>query len=271
MVSTKSQYILGSSDLELERLGFQHGIWEPLTRELLARAHVSAGAHCLDVGCGPGFTTQLLRELVGASGSVVALDESPRWREVVEARIAAEAWSNVRFELGRIESAELPDAHFDRVFMRWVLSFVPEPTRALARLRETLKPGGLLVIQDYNHEGVSLFPESAGFRAVIRATRAWYAKSGGDTFVMGRLPGYLRAAGFKLIELEPRVLSGGPSSPAFRWAGAFFPHYSQKLVEEDLMTASERADFLRDWALRAQDPDALFFSPIVAGAIACIA
>ena len=127
---------------------------------------------------------------------------------------------------------------------------------------------GRFALQDYNHVGVSLFPESAGFRAVVRATRELYRQAGGDTFVAGRVPAYFRRAGLELVEFRPNVLAGGPASGPFRWAGLFFPHFSLKMVEKGLLTADERAQFLAEWAARERDPDALFFSPIVVDAAA---
>jgi ubiquinone/menaquinone biosynthesis C-methylase UbiE len=265
---TSNTYILGANDHELARLEFQHSVWEQPTRELLGRAGARPGLRTLDAGAGPGCVTELLRELVGSSGRVVALDEAERWQPVHERRIAERGWSNVEFRRTRLEQAELEPQAYDLIYLRWVLSFVPEPAPVLERLARALAPGGRIVVHDYNHEGISLFPESPGFRASVRATRAWYAKSGGDTFVMGHLPRHLRAAGLKVVEHMPRVLCGGPESPAFRWAGAFFPHYSATMVEQGLMSAAERELFLREWAERERDPDSMFYSPIVTGTIA---
>jgi ubiquinone/menaquinone biosynthesis C-methylase UbiE len=276
----EQDYILGANDHELARLDFQHDVWSGVTRELLERAGVRSGERVLDAGAGPGFATALIRELVGERGRVLALDEAERWRPVHEQRNAERGWSNVAFRVAKLEQlgvggdghatgrGDIEPGSFDVVYLRWVLSFVPDPVRVLANLARALAPNGRLVVHDYNHEGISVFPESAGFRASIRATRAWYASAGGDTFVMGHLPRHLRAAGLRVVEHLPRVLCGGPDSPPFRWAGAFFPHYSRRMVEAGLMTVAERDQFLREWSERERDPDAMFFSPIVTGTIA---
>lgn len=77
-----------------------------------------------------------------------------------------------------------------------------------------------------------------------------------------------RAAGLETVALAPHVLCGAPGSPAFRWAGRFFPHFSQKMQDEGLLAPEERALFLAEWRAREADPDALFFSPIVVDALA---
>jgi hypothetical protein len=63
-------------------------------------------------------------------------------------------------------------------------------------------------------------------------------------------------------------MSGGPDSPAFRWAGRFFPHFSAKMRALGLLSTEEHELFLAEWAERERDPDALFFSPYVVDALA---
>ncbi|MFN0008885.1 MAG: class I SAM-dependent methyltransferase [Planctomycetota bacterium] len=262
-----THYPLGTSDAELDRLRFQHEVWGGKTRAFLDRIGVKPGLRVLDLGCGPGFVTFELAERVGAGGEVVALDESPRWIEHVEGEIRRLGVSNVRAVRSRIQEADFETESFDLVFARWVLSFLPSPGDVVARLSRCLAVGGAFAFQDYNHEGVSLFPESEGFRAIVRATRAMYAQSGGDTWVAGRTGAIFRKAGLETESVVPNVICGGPDSPAFRWAGLFFPHFSVAMEQKGLLTAAERRQFLAEWAAREQDPDALFFSPIVVDAI----
>jgi SAM-dependent methyltransferase len=266
-VSTTS-YPLGTNPEELERLRYQHEVWGPVTRAFLDRLDLPRGARVVDLGCGPGFVTAELAARVGRAGEVLAIDESPRWIEHVEQTIEHHGWTNVRTQTARLEDAELDPEHHDLCFARWVLSFVHDPAAIVQRFARALKPRGLFALQDYNHEGVSLFPPSEGFRAVVRATRELYRRSGGDVWIAGRAPELFRSAGLELVSLTPTVLCGGPRSPAFRWAGLFFPVFSQRMVDQGLLTPEERSLFLSDWSARERNPDALFFSPIVVDAVA---
>jgi len=262
-----SHYPLGTSDAELDRLRFQHEVWGEETRAFLDRIGVMPGARVLDLGCGPGFVAFELAERVGPRGEVVALDESPRWIEHVEGESRRLGVSNVRAVRSRIQEADFEAGSFDLVFARWVLSFLRSPGEVVARLASSLADGGAFAFQDYNHEGVSLFPESEGFRAVVRATRAMYAQAGGDTWVAGRTGAIFREAGLETESVVANVICGGPGSPAFRWAALFFPHFSGVMEQKGLLTAAERRRFLAEWAERERDPDAMFFSPIVVDAI----
>lgn len=255
--------MLETGDRELQRLGFQHEVWGGVTERFLDRLAVRPGARILDLGCGPGFVLDSLARRAGPSGSVVALDESPRWIEHLHAREPRPGEAPIEVRRARLEDLAAPAGGFDLIFARWVLSFPANVDRIVARLADALAPGGVLAVEDYQHEGIALFPDSPGFRAAIRATRALYRGRGGDPFIAARLPGLMRRAGLEVVDMTPNVLCGGPQSPAFRWAGAFFPHYSKSLAEQGLMSEAEREQFLAEWEAAAANPDAMFFSPYV--------
>src|SRR3954471_10837995 len=78
-------YLLGTHDEELDRLGFQHSLWRDYATALWNRAGFSPGNRILDVGCGPGFGTLDLSQLTGPAGRVVAVDLSPKYVDHVRA------------------------------------------------------------------------------------------------------------------------------------------------------------------------------------------
>jgi ubiquinone/menaquinone biosynthesis C-methylase UbiE len=264
-MTESAEYLLGTNDSELDRLGVQHAIWRDLAEAVLDRAGVGPGMTVLDLGCGPGFVTEELARRVGPSGRVVALDESPRWHEVLRARDFA---APVELVQAKIQEADLGEDRFDAVFSRWVFSFFDDLDSVCSQVQRALRPGGRLVVQDYNHEGVSVFPKSAGFEAVIRATREYYRRAGGNSWVMGSLPAAAKRAGLTLTELHPNVMVGGNQSPVFQWLDVFFPRFSGTFLEEDLITVAEQAQFLTEWAALKTNPDALFYSPMVVDMIA---
>ncbi len=71
------------------------------------------------------------------------------------------------------------------------------------------------------------------------------------------------AGGLDLFDYRPTVLCGGPGSPAFRWADAFFPTHSEGMVAAGGLTSADRERFLREWAEHLADPGAVFFTPIL--------
>ncbi len=261
-----TEYILGSSDHELERLELQHEVWGEVTQRFLDRLGLPEGGHVMDAGAGPGFVVETLRERVGVGGRVTAVDVSPRWvshlRDVAKAR----DWRNV--DVVESDVGDLTGYQVDGIFLRWVLAFLSDRQRVVSQLASCLAPGGVLGIVDYNHEGVSLFPRSDSFDAVIRGVRDFYRSRGGDPWVMGQINRLFVDAGLEPCVFEPYVIAGGPESPAFRWADAFFPFHTQGMVDAGVLGRGDREAFMREWDARKADASTLFFSPIVVGAAA---
>ncbi len=82
---TEHDYVLGTHDDELIRLGLQHRVWRPRALDVWRRAGFTVGQTLLDVGCGPGYATADLAGIVGDRGQVVAVDRSERFLEVLRA------------------------------------------------------------------------------------------------------------------------------------------------------------------------------------------
>ena len=62
-------YVLGTHDEEIARLGLQHRVWRPRALDAWTRAGFTQGQTLLDVGCGPGHASVDLAELVGPLSS----------------------------------------------------------------------------------------------------------------------------------------------------------------------------------------------------------
>jgi trans-aconitate 2-methyltransferase len=94
----------------------------------------------VDIGCGPGNSTELLvRRYPGAK--VSGMDSSPDM--LAQAR---QALPNVDFELDQIESWK-PEQSYDVIFSNAVLQWLPDHATLLPRLAGYLKPGGTLAFQ----------------------------------------------------------------------------------------------------------------------------
>jgi len=256
-------YLLGVNKSEFDRLRFQHSIWSPVTMKLFQRIGVQRGWQCLDVGAGPGFVSFDLRELVGSEGAVTALEPSPFYLQWLKDRAASNHWTNVHCLQGTAETATLPSHSFDLVFVRWVIAFVPDPEQFLIPLFRALKPGGVIAIQDYYYEGLSLFPHGGPCDEMSSIVRAYYRFGGGDPYVTGRIPPILRAHGLTLTDFTPTCMSGGPSSEIMDWAYQFFEIHIPLMAEKGVLSHDQSLALMADWNAHRKNPDALFFSPLV--------
>jgi ubiquinone/menaquinone biosynthesis C-methylase UbiE len=124
--------------------------------EIVAALELSPGMTVADIGAGTGLFTRLFAEKVGATGKVYAVDVSPQFL----AHIAAEAKSRGRKHVVTVQGSQnttnLPRDSVDLVFLSDVYHHLEQPQKILASIRQALRPGGKLVVIEFDRvEGQS--------------------------------------------------------------------------------------------------------------------
>jgi trans-aconitate 2-methyltransferase len=126
-------------------------------RDLLAQVPLRKPRLVVDLGCGPGNSTELLIERFPQS-EIIGLDSSPDMlrkarerlpqRDFVEADIAS--WQ--------------PGPDTDLIFSNAVLQWLPDNRSVMRRLLEALQPGGVLAVQmpDNTREPALRFQREVG-------------------------------------------------------------------------------------------------------------
>jgi ubiquinone/menaquinone biosynthesis C-methylase UbiE len=261
--SSEQDYLLGANLPELERLRFQHEVWGELTRSFLKRLQVRNGWKCLDVGAGPGFVALDLAKMVGDLGELTLLEPSQLFLDYFQQQNAGKLSTPVRLIRGTVEETSLPTRYYDLIFIRWVIGFVSKPEQFLAKLFKALRPGGILAIQDYYYEGLSLFPKGGPFDRVPDLVRKYYESSGGDPYVTGKIPAWFRRHHIQLIDYTPNSQAGGNTSKIMAWAEQFFVLHLPRMAEKGLISSREANEIIADLQAHRKNPDAFFFSPVV--------
>ena len=110
-------------------------------QELLARVPLPEAARVVDLGCGPGNSTELLANRF-PTAKVVGTDNS-------EAMLASarERLPQARFELSDIATWAPQDQAPDLIYANAALQWVPDHEQLIPRLFAALAPGGVLAIQ----------------------------------------------------------------------------------------------------------------------------
>lgn len=272
--SVSPEYVLGTNQAELERLGLQHRLWSDAAHSLWRIAGIQPGSNVLDIGCGPGFATFDLAQIVGAAspgvqrGEVLAIDESEPYLGHVAQQCRVRGLSNVRtlrsdvMKLGSTDS--ISPGGFDAAYARWVFCFVSDPGAVVQGVRRSLKAGGRLVVQDYfDYERMSVAPRRVSFAAGVAATGKSWRLRGGDPDIMGRLPGMLEAAGFDVTHLGVNQRIARPGEPMWHWPQTFWHNFLPVLVGMGLLTEAQRQEWLRDWDELSRTPGAFALLPPV--------
>jgi len=137
-----------------------------------------------DIGAGTGLFTLLFAERVGKKGTVYAVDISPAFVKHITERAKQHGHERViKTVLNTVNSAELPPGSIDVAFLCDTYHHFEEPGKMLASIHRALRPGGRLIVIDFD-----LRKDSSKFiKERARAPKEVYFQE-------------IAAAGFKLID-----------------------------------------------------------------------
>ena len=109
-----------------------------------------AGERALDIGCGPGLTTEGLARAVGPSGSVLGIDIAQPMLTLAARRCAN--LPQVRFGRCDVTALTMADASIDVALASQVYEYVEDIDGALRELARVIRPGGRALLVDTDWE-----------------------------------------------------------------------------------------------------------------------
>lgn len=114
-------------------------------RDLASRIEFGEPKNILDVGCGPGNSTEVLAQRF-PSARILGIDRSPNM--IAAARMRIEQFPQMRFEVcdAGTELKQLP-ADFDVVFSNACIQWIPGHAALLPAMLSRLRPDGILAVQ----------------------------------------------------------------------------------------------------------------------------
>ena len=141
------------------------------TYTTIQRLDVKPGMKVLDAGCGPGRITLPVAGMVAPNGEVTAIDIQEGMLSQAQERARKADITTVRFLRAGLGEGRLEHNNYDRAVMVTVLGEIPDREAALHELFDSLKPGGILLIEEtirdphfQTHGTVSRLAGAAGFR-----------------------------------------------------------------------------------------------------------
>jgi SAM-dependent methyltransferase len=203
-------YVIRGGEAGKQRLDLLARIMEPSTKALLAEVGVGPGARLLDLGCGGGHVSLEAARLVGPEGSVTGVDLDQTKLELARKEAEELHLTNIRFLQGN--ASEVVDAEsYDYAYARFLLTHLTDPVAVLGVMRDSLKPGGVVAVEDIDVSGAFCYPENPHFGRTIELYSDVVRRKGGDPDIGHKLPSLLRQAGFEEIQVglvQPLHLEG---------------------------------------------------------------
>ena len=158
--------------------------------EIVEACQIEEGMAVADVGTGTGLFTRMFAPLVGDDGMVYAVDIAERFVKHVEQTALDEGHENVVGVVCTQDSARLPEASVDIVFICDTYHHFEFPHKTMMSIHQALRPEGILVLVD--------------FRRIEGESSEWtlgHVRAGQEVFTEE-----IEAAGFRQIEERQDML-----------------------------------------------------------------
>ena len=117
---------------------------------LLRELGLSEGMTIADIGCGPGFFTIPAAQIVGPTGMALAADIQGEMLSSVRSRALEHDLANVRIVKTNDREIPIPEGSCDFALLAYMLHEVEHRASFLHRAARILKPGGRLIILEWD-------------------------------------------------------------------------------------------------------------------------
>ena len=114
---------------------------------------------------------------------------------------------------GDIFNLPFAPASFDHVFVCFVLEHLARPLAALTCLKDLLKKDGTVTVIEGDHGSAYFYPDSAAARQAIQCQVELQKGAGGNANIGRELHPLLNKAGFRSIQVSPRMVYADASKP----------------------------------------------------------
>ncbi len=258
----EQKYVLRERDNEeIARLKFQHQVWKDQTNFAIEKSRVLEGEKIIDLGCGPGYISYDLLELIGEKGKIFCMDNSDLFVQFIKEQ------KNNNIEPIKLDIRnELPDySHLygtiDKVFCRWVLMFIGDVEKIIEEVYKMLKPGGKFAsIEYFNFRQIAMFPKSEVFDKVYDSVWRLITQKGGNPDIGNEVYKIMQTKGFKSIKITPFYKTGKMNSLTWKWLGQTNINH-QNLVNAGLITQEELEMFYLDWKEKSENEFSFITAP----------
>jgi ubiquinone/menaquinone biosynthesis C-methylase UbiE len=264
-------YLLGTHDEELIRLGLQHQVWRRVVLECWKKAGITNGKRVLDVGAGPGYAAMDLAEIVGPKGEVVALERSAKFVAAAEAASRQRKLHTLRVHQLDLMESEVPEPHFDFSWCRWVLCFVSEPELLVRKIAGALREGGVAVFHEYvEYKTWSFLPPHPIHEKFVEAVMKSWRASGGEPDIGKKLPALLTGNGFSIRSMTPHVFAITPRDEMWKWPATFIQSGAERMKELGQIDSAFITRLRDEFAAAEKEPDTVMITPLVLEIIAAL-
>jgi SAM-dependent methyltransferase len=232
-------YVLGHSEQELERLGRQAKLVDPMTRRFFESAGIGPGMRVLDIGSGAGDVAFLVADLVGPAGQVVGVDRVPAALKTARGRAEERSLRHISFLEGDPTQMTF-DVPFDAVVGRYVLMFQPDPVAMLRAVAKHVRPRGIVVFHEPDWAGARTFPPVPLYEECCKWIVETIERNGVDGRMGIKLHSTFVAAGLPAPTIgQEALIGGGEDTERIRFITEIVGTLRESIERAGIASASE--------------------------------
>jgi len=188
-------------------------LFQPYAEDLAARLNVEANASVLELACGTGILTRVLRDRLPGTTRLVATDlNEPMFQNAAQRFRHDEA---IEWQQADASSLPFEDESFDAVVCQFGIMFVPDKALSAREARRVLKPGGLFLFNVWDSM------EHNDLGRIAHETISSFFEKDPPTFYQvpfgyhdhSEIKRVLEGAGFRDVRVEVVAKMGGASRP----------------------------------------------------------
>lgn len=210
-------------------------LYDANTIRYIERRGIDRGWACLEVGGGGGSIASWLCARVGVTGRVLATDLDPRFLHEL-------SYKNLEVRQHDIRSKGLPREEFDLAHARLVLIHLPDREIALKRMIDAVKPGGWIVVEEFDTSTFLPDPVVSPGEANLRVRHALHealTARGVDLYCGRLLPHELKASGLIEVGVDASVSLWGGKSTGTELMKLNFEEMREPMVSSGLISQEE--------------------------------
>ncbi len=238
-------YLLANAATQAkDRFASLSALFDPTTFRHLEAVGIAGGWRCWEVGAGGPSVPAWMAGTVGPSGHVVATDIDTGW--------LGDVGTTFEVRTHDVANDEPPGEGFDLVHARLVLVHVPGRDAGLRNMVRALRPGGWLVLEDFDTALVAVACPEEATPAEQRANKIrlgfleLLTMRGVDAEYGRKLPRLLREAGLEAVDADAYFPVANPAGRLLEQANT--AQVAEGFVTTGLATRDEINDHLASLA-----------------------
>jgi SAM-dependent methyltransferase len=217
---------------------------------------------CLDAGCGAGPVTRSLARRVGPGGRVVGIERDPVKLAAARAQTESAGLGNVEYREADVTTWSEPDT-YDVVYGRFIVSHLRDRQGFTGRLREALRPGGTLLLEDIDFTGAFCYPPNAAFARYCELYRQVIDRRGGDANLGPRLYELCLGAGFRDLHVQAVQPMQCGTCEEKSISLSTMVNIADAVLAEGLASPAKVAETITELTAFTEDPESIIGCPRV--------